>query len=57
MVSADEVAKAGIDGLDKGKRVVIPGALNRAGAIGGQHAPRALVLRLASRGHPAGRSR
>src|SRR3954470_14524006 len=39
-------AKAGIKGLERNKRVVIPGALNRAGAIGGQHAPRSLVLRL-----------
>jgi short-subunit dehydrogenase len=49
----DDVARAGIDGLARGKRVVIPGALNRAGALGGQHAPRSLVLRLASRVHPA----
>jgi short-subunit dehydrogenase len=51
----DDVARAGIKGLEKGKRVVIPGALNRAGAIGGQHAPRSLVLRLTSRVHPAAR--
>jgi short-subunit dehydrogenase len=53
--SAEDVARAGVKGLEHGKRVVIPGALNRAGAIGGQHAPRSLVLRLASRVHPAGR--
>ena len=53
--SADEVARAGIDGLERGKRVVIPGALNRAGAVGGQHAPRSLFLRLAARAHPAAR--
>ncbi|MEA2496290.1 MAG: uncharacterized protein QOJ29_4201 [Thermoleophilaceae bacterium] len=51
----DAVARAGINGLGRGKRVVIPGVLNRAGALGGQHAPRSLVLRLASRVHPAGR--
>jgi short-subunit dehydrogenase len=51
----EEVAKAGIDGLEHGKRVIIPGVLNRAGAIGGQHAPRSVVLRLASRVHPAAR--
>src|SRR4051794_24462636 len=51
----DEVAKAGIRALEKGKRVVIPGMLNRAGAIGGQHAPRSVVLRLAARVHPAAR--
>jgi short-subunit dehydrogenase len=53
--SPEQVAKAGVKGLERGKRVVIPGALNRAGAIGGQHAPRSLVLRLASRVHPAAR--
>jgi short-subunit dehydrogenase len=53
--SAEDVAKAGISGLEKGKRVVIPGALNRAGAVGGQHAPRSLILRVAARVHPAGR--
>ena len=52
---ADEVAEAGIKGLERSKRVVIPGVLNRAGAIGGQHAPRSLYLRVASRVHPAGR--
>jgi uncharacterized protein len=52
---AEATAKAGISGLEKNKRVVIPGALNRAGAISGQHAPRSLVLRLTSRAHPARR--
>src|SRR4051795_9196994 len=51
----DSVAKAGIRGLEKGKRVVIPGMINRVGAVGGQHAPRGVVLRLASRVHPAAR--
>lgn len=53
--SPDTVARAGIRALEQGKRVVIPGVFNRAGAIGGQHAPRSLVLRLASRVHPARR--
>lgn len=53
--SAEAVAKAGVDGLAAGKRVVIPGVLNRAGAIGGQHAPRSVILRLAARVHPAAR--
>ena len=51
----EEVAQAAVKGLEKGRRVVIPGVLNRAGAIGGQHAPRSLVLRLGRRLHPAGR--
>ena len=54
--SAQEVAKAGIRGLERGKRVVIPGTLNRAGALGGQHAPRSLILRVAARVHPASRT-
>lgn len=53
--NAGDVARAGIKGLERGKRVVIPGAMNRAGALGGQHAPRGLLLRVASRVHPGGR--
>jgi short-subunit dehydrogenase len=47
--SAEEVAKAGVEGLERGKRVVIPGALNRGSAIGGQHMPRALAIPLVKR--------
>jgi short-subunit dehydrogenase len=53
--SAEDVARAGLKGLERGKRVVIPGVMNRAGAIGGQHAPRGVLLRLAARLHPGGR--
>ena len=52
---ADEVAEEGVRGLERGKRVVVPGALNRAGAVGGQHAPRGLLLRFARRVTPVGR--
>jgi short-subunit dehydrogenase len=52
-----DVAKAAVSGMERGKRVVVPGVLNRMGAIGGQHAPRAVVLRLARRVHPARPSR
>ena len=52
---AKQVAEAGIRGLERGRRVVIPGTLNRAGAIGGHHAPRSLFLPLASRVYPAAR--
>jgi short-subunit dehydrogenase len=48
-MAADAVARQAIDGLEKGKRVVIPGFMNRAGAITGQHAPRALFLPAAKR--------
>src|SRR3954453_20377610 len=43
------VAEQAVRGLERGKRVVVPGKLNRAGALGGQLAPRGLLLRLASR--------
>lgn len=52
---AEAVAQAGIRGLESGRRVVIPGAMNRLGAIGGHYTPRALFLRAAARFYPAGR--
>jgi short-subunit dehydrogenase len=37
------------------RRVVVPGLLNRAGAVAGQHSPRSLVLWTARRLSPLGR--
>jgi short-subunit dehydrogenase len=45
----ETVARDAVDGAAKGKRVVVPGMMNRAGAFGGQHAPRALALPLVKR--------
>jgi short-subunit dehydrogenase len=42
--TAEDVAKAGIEGVDKGKRVVIPGVGNRASAFFGQHGPHSVLL-------------
>jgi uncharacterized protein len=42
--SAEEVARAGIEGADKGKRVVVPGIGNRVQATLVHHTPRAIVL-------------
>jgi short-subunit dehydrogenase len=50
-----DVAEQGVRGLEKNRRVVVPGMLNRAGAHGGQHVPRSLLLRLAGRLSPVGR--
>ncbi len=47
----EQVAKEAIDGLAAGKRVVVPGLLNRAGAIGGQHAPRSVILPVIGRAY------
>jgi short-subunit dehydrogenase len=52
---APEVAEQGIRGLERNRRVVVPGLLNRAGALGGQHAPRGALLKLASKISPVGR--
>ncbi len=43
------VAKAALDGAEHGKRVVVPGLLNRAGAVTGQHTPRLLALPIVKR--------
>jgi uncharacterized protein len=42
--TGEDVAKAGIDGADKGKRVVVPGAANRATAFFSQHGPHSVLL-------------
>jgi short-subunit dehydrogenase len=42
--TAEEVARAGIEGADKGKRVVIPGIGNRVQATLGRHTPTAVML-------------
>ena len=52
---AEAVAEAGLSGLEHGRRVVIPGAINRVGAMTGRHTPRSLFLRAAARLYPAGR--
>jgi len=43
-MSAETIARHAVDGAAADKRVVVPGALNRAGALAGQHSPRALAL-------------
>jgi len=51
-VPAAEVARAAVDGLDRGRTVVIPGAGNRAGAVFAQLTPRRLLVPLLARRHP-----
>ena len=48
-LSPAQVARAGVEGLEKGRRVVVPGVLNRIGATSGQHFPRAALLPLLRR--------
>jgi short-subunit dehydrogenase len=49
-LSAAEVARAGVEGLEAGRAIVIPGLVNRFGAWGAQHlAPRFLTRKLAGK--------
>lgn len=51
-VSAEEVARAGVDGMERGRAVVIPGRWNRAAAALNHLAPRRLLTPLLARSHP-----
>jgi short-subunit dehydrogenase len=48
-MSAEDLARAAVDAADKGKRATVPGLLNRAGALTGQHSPRKLALPIVRR--------
>ena len=50
-----QVAEEAIKALERDRRVVVPGSSTRATALGGQHAPRGLLLRLGSRLYPVGK--
>lgn len=52
-VEAPKVARAGVDGLAKGRKVVIPGAPNRIGATFASLMPRTVLLPVLAKGHPA----
>lgn len=52
---AVDVARAAVEGLEKGKRSVIPGAHNALTSIGGRFAPRTLLLPAMGRFSPAGK--
>jgi len=54
---AAEVAKAAVDGLDRGRIVVIPGVANRVAATLARLAPRRLLVPLVARSHPGLRDR
>ena len=52
-VSPEKVAAAAVEGMEKGKGVVIPGVANKVGAAGGYFTPRRVLLPLLARQHPA----
>ncbi|HVU91892.1 MAG TPA: SDR family oxidoreductase [Jatrophihabitans sp.] len=51
-VDAAKVAKAAVDGLERGRLVVIPGAANRVTSALAQVTPRKLLLPVLAKGHP-----
>jgi hypothetical protein len=46
-MNAPEVVRAGLDGFDRNKAVVIPGILNKITANSGRFAPRSVVRKIA----------
>ena len=54
-MSAEECARTAVKGLERGKRVVVPGVGNRIGTLAGQHAPRSVLLAAARRFYPLGK--
>ena len=46
-MGAAEVVETGLNGLDSNKAVVVPGLLNKAGAMSGRFAPRSVVRKIA----------
>jgi short-subunit dehydrogenase len=51
-VSAEDVAKSAVEGMAKGRLVVIPGKVNRVAAALSQVTPRSLLLPILAKGHP-----
>ena len=50
---ADEVARAGVEGMAAGRTVVIPGTANRVGAGLAHLAPKSILVPLLAKRHPA----
>ncbi|GAB4223738.1 MAG: SDR family oxidoreductase [Acidobacteriota bacterium] len=46
VMDAEQVARAALAGLDRGRRVVVPGLANRLGALASRLLPRALLARI-----------
>ncbi len=48
-MSAEQLARDAIDGTERGKRVVVPGTINRVQSLVGHHSPRSVALPLINR--------
>ncbi|MGH2906107.1 MAG: SDR family NAD(P)-dependent oxidoreductase [Solirubrobacterales bacterium] len=53
--TAADCAKAGLDGMFKRKRVVVPKALNKVGAVSAKHSPTSMTLEVLDRFWPIGK--
>jgi uncharacterized protein len=54
-MSAEECAGIAIRGMERGRRVVVPGALNRLTAVSGHYTPRSVLLPAIDRLWPIGK--
>jgi uncharacterized protein len=52
-VTAADVAAAAVEGMEKGRRVVIPGAANKVSAVSGHLTPRRVLLPILAKQHPS----
>lgn len=53
--SAEQMARAGVSALERGRRTVVPGPTNLIGAVAGRVSPRAVVLEVLDRFYPVGK--
>jgi hypothetical protein len=51
-MSSTDTARAGVEGMLRGRRIVVPGVTNRISALAGAHTPRSLLLPLIRRFYP-----
>jgi short-subunit dehydrogenase len=49
ILKPEDVARAGVDGMVKGRRTVVPGVQNKASTFGGRFVPRTLLLPVAKK--------
>ena len=49
------MAKIAVEGLEKGRRVVIPGLANRLGTMAGHYTPRSVAIPLLDKFYPVGK--
>src|SRR3954453_1333110 len=51
----DEVARTAVEGMAKGRRLVVPGLANKLGTVAGHYTPRSVALPLLDKFYPVGK--